>query len=228
MEQIRELLYGFNVWSVLIRIVSAAVIGGLIGSERGRHGRAAGLRTHILVCVGATMTSLTGLFVSETGISNGDVLRISAQVVSGIGFLGAGTILVRNKSVVTGLTTAAGMWMTAAIGIALGYGFYFGSVIAAVICIFSFTVLSIFERKRKQTTHLYVEITDILKTGEVAEKIKNLGNKLTTVEVIAPKSGCVGNVGLLCCSINSNDASELKGIIRGIDSVAFVLEENSY
>ena len=79
--------------NTVLRALAAVVIGGLIGSERARHGRAAGMRTHILVCLGACMTSMTSMFVSDVLGNNGDVFRIPAQVVSGIGFLGAGMIL---------------------------------------------------------------------------------------------------------------------------------------
>lgn len=93
--------------STVLRSLAAVVIGGLIGSERARHGRAAGMRTHILVCLGACMTSMTSMFVSDALGNNGDVFRIPAQVVSGIGFLGAGMIILKNNNMITGLTTAA-------------------------------------------------------------------------------------------------------------------------
>ncbi len=95
--------------STVLRSLAAVVIGGLIGSERARHGRAAGMRTHILVCLGACMTSMTSMFVSDSLGNNGDVFRIPAQVVSGIGFLGAGMIILKNNNMITGLTTAAGV-----------------------------------------------------------------------------------------------------------------------
>lgn len=94
--------------STVLRSLAAVIIGGLIGSERARHGRAAGMRTHILVCLGSCMTSMTSMFVSDSLGKNGDVFRIPAQVVSGIGFLGAGMIILKNNNMITGLTTAAG------------------------------------------------------------------------------------------------------------------------
>ena len=101
----------FNELSISFRLLLALLMGGFIGMERGRHGSAAGMRTHILVCVGACMTALVGLYLQ--GINpNGDASRIAAQVISGIGFLGVGTIMIRNQSVVTGLTTAACVWCT--------------------------------------------------------------------------------------------------------------------
>ncbi|MBP5225635.1 MAG: MgtC/SapB family protein, partial [Lachnospiraceae bacterium] len=99
MEQIRAILnyiQEFNIVSVILRILLAVIAGGVIGSERGRHGRAAGFRTHILVCLGGAMTSLSSMYVAVVSGMPGDVFRISAQVISGIGFLGAGIILVKN------------------------------------------------------------------------------------------------------------------------------------
>ena len=112
MEQIRsafEYLQSFNTVTLVIRLLLAVVAGGVIGGERGRHGRAAGLRTHILVCLGGAMTSLCSLYVSQINGLPGDVFRISASVISGIGFLGAGTIIVTKNYTVKGLTTAAGL-----------------------------------------------------------------------------------------------------------------------
>ena len=110
LEEAIDLLQEFNGVSVTVRVLLAAVLGGLVGSERGRRGRAAGMRTHVLVCLGAAMTSMVGLYSAEVlGFTN-DPLRVSAQVISGIGFLGAGTIMTRNHAQITGLTPAAGLW----------------------------------------------------------------------------------------------------------------------
>ena len=132
MLQLPEVLTTLTPWSVALRILLALLIGGCIGSERGRHGRAAGLRTHILVCLGSTMTTLIGLYSTNMLGSVGDPMRIGAQVVSGISFLGVGTIMVRNRSHVTGLTTAAGLWATACIGLGVGAGFYWAALLATI------------------------------------------------------------------------------------------------
>ena len=118
-----KLLNQFNEISVIVRILLAMLLGGIIGIEREQSKRPAGFRTHILVCVGASMTALIGLFIWYQMGDVTDPVRISAQVISGIGFLGVGTILVKEHDHITGLTTAAGLWTTAAIGIACGYGF---------------------------------------------------------------------------------------------------------
>ena len=104
-------------WQICLKTALAVLIGGLIGSERARHGRAAGMRTHILVCLGACLTAMTSLYVVNVAGVPGDVFRISAQAISGVGFLGAGMIVLKNNSTIIGLTTAAGVWTTGAIGV---------------------------------------------------------------------------------------------------------------
>ncbi len=209
---------------VLIRIVVAGLLGGLIGIERGRHGRAAGLRTHILVSIGAAMTSLTSLYLSEVLGYTGDVARISAQVISGIGFLGAGTIMVRNSSVITGLTTAAGMWATAAIGVATGYGFHIGAAAATLVCIFSVTVLSHIETRRKNNVLVYIEFTDITKTDEIIETIKLDEKSLVSFDITPPKSGIPNNVGLVCSFCNIEIYGKIKETLKKNEEIVVLSE----
>ena len=124
-------LMELNIVTVLIRTVVAILCGGLIGYERNRMGADAGMRTHSLVAVGSMLAMMTGVF-AVTHYS-GDVSRIGAQVISGIGFLGAGTIMVRRDNHVSGLTTAAGLWASACIGLAIGTGFYEGAIVGTVV-----------------------------------------------------------------------------------------------
>lgn len=212
---------------VVIRIVVSAIVGGLIGGERGRHGRAAGLRTHILVCVGAAMTSLTSLYLSEVLGYTGDIARISAQVISGIGFLGAGTIMIRNNSVITGLTTAAGMWATAAIGIAVGYGFYVGAGIATLVCIFSVTILSRLEAPQKNTVTFYIELSDIRATADVAEIIKEDRKNLISYDIIPAKSCITNNLGIVCTVSNQKTYEIIKEKLINREAVAIFLRDMS-
>ena len=227
MDAIIKTLAEFNIWSVIVRVVLAALCGGLIGSERGRHGRAAGMRTHILVCLGSAITAMTGLYAVTNLGYTGDVFRISAQVVSGIGFLGAGTILVRNHSIVTGLTTAAGMWATAAIGIAIGYGFYVAVLAAMLLCVILVPILGRVEYKRKTLSGLYVEVADITKTGVLVEDIRALMGHTLTVQIIAPKSSCNGHVGLQLLVRSSIVTPEMVSRISAMDGVVFIVEEDT-
>ncbi len=129
------------------RLILAAVLSGLIGYEREIHGRLAGFRTHILVCVGSTLIMLTSMYIFDIyqGRATPDPARIAAQVVSGIGFLGAGTII-RFKASVRGLTTAASLWTVAGIGLAVGTGLYVPAAVTTVIVLATLFFLNIFER----------------------------------------------------------------------------------
>lgn len=130
-------------FQILARLLLATLLGGAIGFERGSRGRAAGFRTHILVCLGSTLIMMTSIHIFEmySGIAIVDPARIAAQVVTGIGFLGAGTIM-RSGSTVKGLTTAASLWAVAGIGLAVGCGFYFAALISAVLVFVVLVLLS--------------------------------------------------------------------------------------
>ena len=118
-----------NLLTLIIRTLMAIICAGVIGFERDAHGSAAGLRTHILVCLGAMIAMSTGVFAATH--FSGDASRIGAQVVSGIGFIGAGTIMV-NRGHIKGLTTAAGLWTSACIGLAIGTGFYEAAIVGSI------------------------------------------------------------------------------------------------
>lgn len=122
-----------NVITIIVRVLLATFIGGLIGTERDMRQRSAGIRTHMLVCLGAAIVMMTNEYIYlEMGDGNIDITRMGAQVVSGIGFIGAGTILVTRDNRIKGLTTAAGLWAAAALGLGIGIGFYEIAVIGAI------------------------------------------------------------------------------------------------
>lgn len=214
------------VWyDTFIRLLVSVIAGGIIGNERGRHGSAAGLRTHILVCIGACVSSLTGIFVSVHFGYTGDLFRIAAQVVSGIGFLGAGMIIVKNTSMITGLTTAAGLWTTAVIGIAIGFGYYIGAIIATIFCVFTAAFLTRFERQRKMSVNLYAEISEPKKAGKVFDDVHNMSDDDVLIEVVPAKSGINGNLGFFITISNKDNFKELREQIEEMDGVAFVIPE---
>lgn len=141
LQVIDEYLHTFSIPVVLIRLLLATVCGGAIGFLRSVKRRGAGFKTHILVCLGATLIMMTGEYIFRH-VSNGtgDMARMAAQVVSGVGFLGAGTIMVTGKNQVKGLTTAAGLWACSGIGLAIGIGFYSGAIICTVIVFLFITI----------------------------------------------------------------------------------------
>ena len=137
--------------AILIRLALAAFLGALVGIERERKDWAAGLRTHMMVCVGAALTMIVSAFGFQDVLGTRDVIldpsRVAAQVISGIGFIGAGTILFLRQEVIRGLTTAAGLWTVAAIGLATGGGMYFAAAVATVVVLIILWVLKPLERR---------------------------------------------------------------------------------
>ena len=214
-----------NLLTIALRVILAVIFGGIIGLERGRHGSQAGMRTHILVCLGGMLSALIGVYaVSALGYGS-DPLRIAAQVVSGIGFLGAGMIIVKSDKMITGLTTAAIMWATAIIGIAVGIGFYSGALFAVLACVFTAAFLTRIERKRKKSACLYIEISDLVALGQITEKIKALLPDDAHIDILSPKSQTAGHIGLFIISATLKDIELFKKQAQEIDGVVFVINE---
>lgn len=142
--EIIDMIRGVGIVGVLVRFALALLCGGIIGLERESKRRSAGFRTHTLVCIGATLTTLVGLYLYRSGLST-DPTRLGAQVISGMGFLGAGTIIVTSRRQVKGLTTAAGLWTSAIIGLAIGAGYYEAALIGVALVLIAALLLSKFE-----------------------------------------------------------------------------------
>ncbi|CAG7640980.1 Protein SapB [Paenibacillus solanacearum] len=173
-----------------IRIMLAVCLGGLVGLEREWNNHAAGLRTHILVCIGSAAIMLLSVygfaaFVNETNVRT-DPARLAAQVISGIGFLGAGTIM-RTGSTVSGLTTAASVWVVAAIGLCVGAGFYYVAVLSTVMVLISLFVLNKWEKylmRNRRTMEIVIRIIDkpgVL--GTIASKFGQFGIQIANVRM---------------------------------------------
>ncbi|MEE0435838.1 MAG: MgtC/SapB family protein [Peptococcaceae bacterium] len=145
--------------AVFVRMILAVVCGGVIGMERSMNRRAAGFRTHILVCLGASMTTLTSQYLFLYMHYYTDMARLGAQVIAGIGFLGAGTIIISRQRI-KGLTTAAGLWASAIIGLAIGAGFYEGAILATILVELTATVFLKLEKQvltRTSNIHIFLE-----------------------------------------------------------------------
>lgn len=150
MDYIIEMLYatGVNPVNSLFKLLLGLVLGALVGLERRQKGQIAGMRTFALICMGATLAMIVSIYIPEEylGLKNGDPGRIAAQVISGIGFLGAGAII-QSKGSVRGLTTAAGIWMTACLGLAVGAGMYLVAVIAGVLVLIVLRLFELWEKR---------------------------------------------------------------------------------
>ena len=206
----------------LIRSLASVLIGSLIGSERARHGRAAGMRTHILVCLGSCMTAMTSMYISQT-LGVGDASRIPAQVISGIGFLGAGMIILKSNNVITGLTTAAGVWTTATIGIAVGYGYYIGALIVTVLFLATIILFAKFERHRKSAEVIYIELDNLYKVNATLAELKKYIPEAFSYQIFAPKSNHSGNVGINLVIDKRIDLDVSR--LTEIENVVFAIEE---
>ena len=223
-----EFMRSFGLITVAIRLVLAVLFGGIIGLERGRQRRAAGLRTHILVCLGAALVTTVGFYSTQVlGNITADPMRVAAQVISGIGFLGVGTILVKGRFQITGLTTAAGLWVTAAIGIALGAGFYEGAIIAFIVTVISIVLLHRIERVINDKHSSFGVYTEISSDKEVRKCIDFLIEHFGArdIQVTAPRSGITGNVGIessVCPSIKNNTMN-VKDVTRALEEIEYVV-----
>jgi putative Mg2+ transporter-C (MgtC) family protein len=150
----------------------------MIGLERGRRQQAAGLRTHMMVCIGAASTMIVSEYMVLYSSGNGDIMRLGAQVVSGIGFLGAGTIIVTKQNRIRGLTTAASLWASACMGLVIGSGFYECAVIMMIMMLFVLVILSGFDIKYVKSTayiSLFIEMDRDTQFSVIIHDIKKQG-----------------------------------------------------
>ena len=192
-----DYLREFNFTSMVLRLVLAMLVGGLIGFEREKKRRPAGFRTYMLVAIGAALTVILSQYLDYMlsidwaataelmGIKT-DVSRFGAQVINGVGFLGAGTIIVTGRQEVKGLTTAAGLWASACMGLAVGAGFYECVVIGFALIGFSMNVLPAIEDAilaNSRNLNIYVEMDNIESLGTIANRMKAQGFRLFDTDI---------------------------------------------
>lgn len=197
MEAVKEFfltIYSYETVQIAVEAIcklSAAVIfSGFIGYEREHSHRPAGFRTHILVAVGAALVMMTSkfVFVEYQGLTSFDPTRLGAQVISGIGFLGAGTIL-REGFSVKGLTTAASLWAVSCIGLAVGAGYYIGAFVATIVIYLTLNTFKRFIAKGNHTKNIYIEAESVASlASEIGAIIKRYGGNLHTLEILNASS----------------------------------------
>ena len=182
-----DYLRDFNTASVFVRLILALLLGGLIGLDRALRHRPAGPRTYALVCVGAALTMVLSQYeyvmlttewapMAEAVGLKTDVSRFGAQVINGIGFLGAGTVIATNPQKVKGLTTASGLWASACLGLVVGSGFYEAALFAFLLIVITMWLLRPLEEviiERSRNINIYVEFRSIADMGEILKTIKD-------------------------------------------------------
>lgn len=221
--ELREITY----LSIALRIVIAVLCGGALGLERGMKNRPAGMRTYMLVCVGSCLIMLTNQYLFQI-TQAGDPMRLGAQVVSGIGFLGAGTIVVTRHNRIKGLTTAAGLWSSAGVGLALGVGFYEAALIAGLAI---FVVMTLLQRwddnlhSKTRAVEIYVELAEGTTLGAFIQGVRALELDINNVQI--ERSGAAENGCELIATLKSKKRrkhGELMVEIRQIEGVRYIEE----
>ena len=224
-----HILRELNFWSVMLRMALAFLCGGVIGIEREFKRRPAGFRTHILICLGAAMTTLTSQYLYLVMHYPTDMARLGAQVVAGIGFIGAGTIIVTRRQRVKGLTTAAGLWAAAIIGLTIGAGFYEGGVLATVMILVAELVFSRVEyriMRNSPDVNFFVEYREKVALDHILELFQMGNIRVMNLEITRAH----GEDGHSSCAVfflrldKSCTADELLDRVRGVQGVVMVEE----
>ena len=199
-------LRGLEFWPVFLKVVLAAVCGLVIGLERSAKNRPAGFRTHVLVCLGACTAALTGLYLYLELRLVSDVSRIGAQVISGLGFIGAGTIIITKRRSIKGLTTAAGLWTTGIIGLGIGFGYYEIGILGTVLVLLTEIILG------KVSLHI---------SGQPEYKVEVLYNDKTSIDHVLRymKDESISITNLMIHSIDSEAEDEEKAQYRAVISL---------
>ncbi len=228
MSELAVSLQDINTLSIITRLTLAILFGGVIGYERGRKRRPAGFRTHILVCIGSALVMITSQYMMEVRHYSTDPSRLGAQVISGIGFLGAGTILITLKQQVKGLTTAAGLWASACMGLALGIGFYEGAIIACVFIYICNTILhrfDVYSMSRTKLVEVYVQVTTVNAISKVFETIRLNNMNISDVEISKTRN-VEDSVGLFITikQQEKHDHEKVLLLLSGLEDVITVDE----
>ncbi len=225
LEYISEL----NSVSIIIRLLLAVICGGIIGIERGKRRQAAGFRTHILVCMGSALVMITNISLIVQYSPGNDPTRIAAQVVSGIGFLGVGTIIVTGNKQIRGLTTAAGLWASACMGLSIGAGYYLPSIVTCIIIVIVMTVLNNVDKyfyQQSKIIDLYIEFEDTQYVSSFLSYARDREIKCSNLEL--KKSKVIGetttSVLITLTLPHRQEHIEIVNTLSKLDGVNFIEE----
>jgi putative Mg2+ transporter-C (MgtC) family protein len=219
-------------WVIVFRLILAAILSGIVGFEREFHGRSAGFRTHILLCVGSTLIMITSVHIFDvySGRTPIDPARLAAGVVTGIGFLGAGTIM-RYRASVRGLTTAASLWVVTGIGLAVGSGLYFGSLVTTALAVITLMFFGRLEHamiRKDWYKTIIIELKDGMERLKIVRKmLAEYGAEITDFEIERSEDGAhmVLMIGVKL-STSHNEAALIQDIgrLEGIKSARWEAE----
>ncbi len=225
MDGMQEITADLALGSVVIRLAFAMLTGMLVGIERSSKGRgAAGVKTHSLVCVGAALVMLTSEYIRVAYNNQGDLARLGAQVISGIGFLGVGTIIVTGRNHVKGLTTAAGLWVCGVEGLAIGIGFWKGAIVTLLVVMFILQILSRVDlamHRCARSFELYIEFSAREDVRRFMEDVSWQNVSLGSVEVTQSRIDGSGQAAII--GFEMRRGKDRPGLLEWIRERKYVL-----
>lgn len=223
-----KILAGTDYIQISVHLVSALVVGGIIGFERSYHGRPAGFRTHTLVCLASSLLMVITYYQWKwlPGVSldtvRTDPTRMAQGIMTGIGFLGAGVIYKEGRSV-RGLTTSASIWITAAIGILLGVGFYFPAIVATALTVGILSVFRWIEAKMPSNFYAYHSLcfdrNNIMQEAEVRTFLASHGFTVANMSYRISENGRLFEYKMVIGTLYSNKISMLADSLRKLENV---------
>ena len=226
MQALCQTVSSWTPLSVFLRLLLATLVGIAIGAERERHNKDAGMKTHVLVCVGSALCMIVSQYMQEEGLPGTlDTSRIGSSVVSGVGFLGVGTIIVTGTHEVRGLTTAAGLWACACLGLAAGIGYVVGTLMALGFVLFTFIILRRIDARvnlANREFDLYVELDSNRNVKHLLHRMREAGANYSNLRV--HKGHADGDGPILTCQIKMDKASELdrEGVVDLVDELDYI------
>lgn len=229
MRDMLNIASGWNSGAILIRLLFSLVVGVMIGIDRGLKRRGAGIKTHALVCVGSALVMVTSQYISmQFPDMKVDVARMGAQVISGVGFLGVGTIMVTGKNQVRGLTTAAGLWVCACVGLAAGIGFLEGATYALILIVITlkvFTKIDVLIHNHATIFDFYLEFNSNRSIAAFVDSLREMDLKIVSFDISKGKIKGEGPSAVLTVEVHNRKLREkLLHQIQTMENVRFAEE----
>lgn len=227
-NSLMDLAAGWGTTAMIVRMMFALLVGTLIGIDRGLKRRGAGIKTHVMVCLGSALVMLTSQYMTVSFDAKADMARMGAQVISGVGFLGVGTIMVTGKNQVKGLTTAAGLWACACIGLAIGIGYVEGAVFTLLLILITLKVLSkidVWLLRYARGFDLYIEFDANRSVSTFVQELHGWGVKVGMIEMNKSKIKGEGPTAVISIEMKKGmERPHLMDEIRNLECVRYVEE----